>query len=61
METVSFSPDSRQLASGGWDKQVMLWEAQVGGSQGLGPYQDVTLSPGIQQVGFAQAACARKG
>lgn len=31
VETVSFSPDSKQLASGGWDKQVMLWEVQVCG------------------------------
>lgn len=31
METVSFSPDSKQLASGGWDKRVMLWEVQVCG------------------------------
>ncbi|XP_058437727.1 WD repeat-containing protein 38 isoform X8 [Marmota monax] len=30
VETLSFSPDSRQLASGGWDKQVMLWEVQSG-------------------------------
>lgn len=29
VETVSFSPDSKQLASGGWDKRVMLWEVQV--------------------------------
>ncbi|CAD7668024.1 unnamed protein product [Nyctereutes procyonoides] len=27
---VSFSPDSKQLASGGWDKWVMLWEVQSG-------------------------------
>lgn len=31
VETVSFSPDSKQLASGGWDKRVMLWEVQVYG------------------------------
>lgn len=31
VETVSFSPDSKQLASGGWDKQVVLWEVQVCG------------------------------
>lgn len=31
METVSFSPDSKQLASGGWDKRVKLWEVQVRG------------------------------
>lgn len=31
VETISFSPDSKQLASGGWDKRVMLWEVQVGG------------------------------
>nr|XP_008526619.1 PREDICTED: WD repeat-containing protein 38 isoform X6 [Equus przewalskii] len=30
VETVSFSPDSKQLASGGWDKRVMLWEVQSG-------------------------------
>lgn len=29
VETVSFSPDSKQLASGGWDKKVILWEVQV--------------------------------
>ena len=29
VETVSFSPDSRQLASGGWDRRVILWEVQV--------------------------------
>ena len=31
VETVSFSHDSKQLASGGWDKRVMLWEVQVCG------------------------------
>lgn len=36
VETLSFSPDSRQLASGGWDKQVMLWEVQVCGGAGGG-------------------------
>nr|XP_060464678.1 WD repeat-containing protein 38 isoform X4 [Panthera onca] len=30
VETVSFSPDSKQLASGGWDKRVVLWEVQSG-------------------------------
>jgi WD40 repeat protein len=35
VETVSFSPDSKQLASGGWDKQVILWEVQV--CKRLGP------------------------
>ncbi|XP_043325469.1 WD repeat-containing protein 38 isoform X3 [Cervus elaphus] len=30
VETVSFSHDSKQLASGGWDKRVMLWEVQSG-------------------------------
>ncbi|XP_023388848.1 WD repeat-containing protein 38 [Pteropus vampyrus] len=30
VETVSFSPDSKQLASGGWDKRVILWEVQSG-------------------------------
>ncbi|KAK7799561.1 hypothetical protein U0070_016522 [Myodes glareolus] len=29
VETVSFSPDSRQLASGGWDRRVILWEVQL--------------------------------
>ncbi|KAM8804005.1 LOW QUALITY PROTEIN: WD repeat-containing protein 38 [Rhynchonycteris naso] len=28
VETVSFSPDSKQLASGGWNKWVMFWEVQ---------------------------------
>ncbi|XP_057355006.1 WD repeat-containing protein 38 [Manis pentadactyla] len=30
VETASFSPDSKQLASGGRDKHVMLWEVQSG-------------------------------
>lgn len=29
VETISFSPDSKLLASGGWDKKVIVWEVQV--------------------------------
>ncbi|XP_034519621.1 WD repeat-containing protein 38 [Ailuropoda melanoleuca] len=49
VETVSFSPDSKQLASGGWDKRVKLWEVQSGQMlRHLGDHRD-----SIQSSDFA--------
>ena len=46
VETISFSPDAKQLASGGWDKRVMLWEVQPvrPGIQGCTPSTAATPS-----------------
>ncbi|KAB0406698.1 hypothetical protein E2I00_003634 [Balaenoptera physalus] len=61
VETISFSPDAKQLASGGWDKRVMLWEVQVGGgeaSEAWDPGMHTNHSGHTFQLGKAARCCA---